>query len=256
MSGATAWAGPARLLRRFAGEAGPRPGIVNHVSLGTVCHMAATLRDLGLRRWTGPFDWVLSTPTLVADCLREDFRSYLDPALLRSVPEAERTGGAKRQCRHPTIEARYGVPILFNHHDPLTSEVDRRALTRAVARLRTALEGGHANVFYLMAVDFDLPTAEIEALGRLLAGFPSRNALVTVAVSAGDDGRRDLSVGQGTMADIPTLAIRLRSGSAWRGLGFADPADDDLLSRGVTEAISALVPAGERDAATLRRAVR
>lgn len=255
MSGAPVWASPSRLLRRFAGEASPRPGIVNHVSLGTVCHMASVLRDLGLRRWTGPFDWVLSTPALVADCLREDFRSYLDPALLRSVPETERTGGAKRQCRHPTIEARYGVPILFNHHDPLTSEVDRRALTRAVARLRAILESGHDNVFYLMAVDFDLPAAEIQALGRLLATFPSRNALVTVTVSAGDDGRRELVVEPEADFEVLGVALRLRSGSPWRGLSFAEAADDALLAQGVIQASAALVSAWDGHATSLAQAV-
>lgn len=247
MTGAAPWSPPARwlrpgaLLRSLAGGGRPRPGVVNHVSLGTVCHMASVLRGSGLRLWTGPFDWVLSTPALVADCLREDFRSYLDPALLRSVPEGERIGGARRQCRHPTIEARYGVPILFNHHDPARSAADREALTRAVARLRAALGGGHANVFYLMAVDHELSGPEVDLLSRVLAAFPARSTLVQVTVTiGGGDGRRAVRVEEGPDAALPGLSVRLRAGSAWRGLGFADPADDALLRQGVREAAAAM----------------
>lgn len=233
---------PGRFFGRGAEGGAPKPGIVNHVSLGTVCHTASALRDAGLRRWTGPFDWVFSVPRMVADCVRDDFAELLDPAQLRSVPAAELSGGATRQCRHVGYEGRYGLPILFNHHDPAGSAEDRAALGRAVARLRTALGGAFDNVFYVTAVDYELPAADAEALAAALAGLPSRNRLVVISVTTGQDGRRSLTREPLAGGAVPMLGVRLRTGSAWRALRFADPADDALLETGLRDAAASLAP--------------
>ena len=209
-----------RASTELKGAVGP----VNHVALGTFCHVATALRDLELRRWTGPFDWIFSTPAMVADCLDDDFAALLDPRHLRSVPPAELTGGAKRQCRHVLYEGRFGLPTLFNHHDPTQSPADLSALERAVGRMRLALDGSRSNTFYMMS-ERAWPADEIAAVEAALAARSPRFvlAVITVEPEARVAGWSATSDGRIRQA---RLTVRSRS----RGTRFADPADDALLA--------------------------
>lgn len=203
-------------------------GRVNHIALGTFCHVAAALRATGLRRWTGPFDWIFSTPGLVSDCLEDGFATLLDPAQLRSVPPEARTGGAARQCRHVLYEDRYGLPTVFNHHDPAADPGDARALGRAVRRLRVALGTGRHNRLYMMS-ERAWPPSDLERLARLLAALPSRNDLVILtATAAAERGRsercRDL-------AGLPVREVGLHLAGPSLGVAYADPEDDAFLRR-------------------------
>ena len=228
----------------------PRPDSVAHVPFGTFCHIASLLRDTGLRRWTGPFDWIFSTPGLLADCLDDDFAAFLDPAHLRSVPEAELTGGAKRQCRHLLFEERYGLPVLFNHHDPVASASDRESFERAVSRFRTALRSGRT-VLYSMS-ERRWPEAEWERLAAALARYPdpmgTRGAppiglavtspamtremmrLVVVTVEGGKM-QRSWRTEERRIGDVPSTFVDVGTLTRSIGVRFQDPEDDAYLRR-------------------------
>ncbi|MDB5591851.1 MAG: hypothetical protein JWR86_2376 [Enterovirga sp.] len=208
------------------------PGRVNHVAFGTFCHVAAALRDTGLRRWTGPFDWIFSTPGLLADCLEDDFARLLDPAELTSVPPEGLTNGARRQCRHPFYEERHGLPTIFNHHDPAGNAGDMRALHRAVRRLRLALGTDRRNQLYMMS-ERPWDEADLERLAALVAARPSRDELIVItAVVAGERG---WSERVRELAGLPVRDVELRVGGRSRGTGFPDPADDAVLRRALVE---------------------
>lgn len=205
---------------------------VNHIAFGTFCHVAAALRASGLRRWSGPFDWIFSSPGLIADCLEDDCAALLDPRQLRSVPEAELTFGATRQCRHPAFEERHGLPPLFNHHDPARVAADAAALRRSVRRLRLALRTPRRNVLYMMS---ETPRAEgdVARLAALLTRLPSRNALVVVTTRVSPErsrGERQREVGTVPVREVD-LALATRS----TGISYPDPADDACLRRTLAE---------------------
>ena len=205
-----------------------RPGAPNHVAFGTFCHVASALRESGLRRWTGPFDWIFSTPGLIADCLDDGFAAFLDPIELRSVPAAALTGGAKKQCRHLLYEARYGLPTLFNHHDPAASGADLRSLRRAASRLEAALaEEGSGNILYLLS-EVAWPAPEIERLAACLGRRPSRNVLAVVTVNGGAS-TRSWAAQAGSVAGCHVLAVEVATATRSTGTRFADPADDVFL---------------------------
>lgn len=204
-----------------------RPGDVAHIGFGTFCHIAAALRDCGLRGWTGPFDWIFSTPAMLGDCLDDDFAALLDPRHLESVAPGALTNGAKRQCRHRLYQERYGLPTLFNHHDPAGVSQDRNALERAVARMRAALGGPGANVLYMMSETF-WPEPELAALAARLGALPSRNTLAVIAL----DGRghpRSWSMEPPAERSDGIVHVSLMTGSRSRGAAFVDPADDAFL---------------------------
>ncbi|WP_375458978.1 hypothetical protein [uncultured Enterovirga sp.] len=199
------------------------PGRVNHVAFGTFCHIAVALRDTRLRRWAGPFDWIFSSPGLIADCLEDDFATLLDPGQLRSVPEAELTFGAKRQCRHPLYEERHGLPPLFNHHDPALVPADAAALHRSVRRLRLALGTTRRNALYMMS-ETRRDERDIERLAALMAPLPSRNELVILTTSVAPG--RSRTERRHDLGNVAVREVELGLATASLGIAYPDPADD------------------------------
>lgn len=49
----------------------------NYVSLGNACHVAASMGKLGIRAFSGPFDWYVSSLKGVFECLDNDFEDFL-----------------------------------------------------------------------------------------------------------------------------------------------------------------------------------
>ena len=205
---------------------GPRRAGVEHIAFGTFCHAASALRGAGLRTWSGPFDWLFSCPGMIADCLEDDFAALLDPRHLRSVPAAELSGGVRKQCRHLLFEARYGLPPVFNHHDPAGVPADARALERAVRRLRRALGRPGANVLY-MAFDGPAKCDGMDRVRREVARCRATNTLVAIGlVPAPARSERCVRIDRD---GVPTVEIELRTLGRSQGAAFPDPEDDRLL---------------------------
>jgi hypothetical protein len=228
-----------RVRERFWPGAAEAP---QHIALGTFCHVAAALRETGLRGWTGPFDWIFSTPGMVADCIADDFSALLDPRHLRSVPAGQLTHGARKQCRHLLFEARYDLPPLFNHHDPAALPADLKALERSVGRMRRALHGRRQNILYMMS-EVTWPDAEIARLAAQLGALPSRNTLAFITLLRdGDDQSLSMRERAGTGTRVVDVEIGVRTRSS--GVRFADPADDLHLTTVLRGVSTRLVAAG------------
>ena len=219
------------------GQANPS---ANHVALGTFCHAAAGLRDADLRLWSGPFDWIFSTPGLILDCLTDDFTALLDPRQLVSVPASELTNGARRQCRHPAFEARYNLPIIFNHHDPASSRADLWRLKRSVARFRAALAGDAPNVFYMLS-ERAWPEEELSRLAVTLAGPRTSNSLAVVTLAATED-LHDVTLVDVAAPGCRRLDVAITSRSRSRGAAFGNAEDDRHLVQALRRVAARLDP--------------
>lgn len=60
------------------------------ISLGGDCTVAGALRDSGLRRAAYPFDWMFSPLESIYDAIVDDFKNFLNPALLKISDKDER----------------------------------------------------------------------------------------------------------------------------------------------------------------------
>lgn len=212
--------------------AGSSPG-PDHVALGGHCHATQLLKTLGLRTWSGPFDWLFSAPGMVSDCLEDDFATFLDRRHLESVPLHERHGPDITRCRHLVYGPRYGLPFIFNHHDPAACEDDYARLERSVARLRRALADPAGHRFYLLAITPTGSDAIVRLCDNLARHRPAHHlTLIQVAPERGEPRAAARSVVRPnlTVHDVVTRTPSL-------GLRFGDPADDalvlDLLRRGL-----------------------
>ena len=220
-----------RLRRRLPRRDTREPGAVNHVSLGSHCHMTQILKSAGLRSWSGPFDWIFSSPGMVRDCLADDFAALLDRDQYESTPPDARRAPDETRCRHRLYGERHAIPFVFNHHDPASSEADYRFLQEGVRRLRAALDRPDArNRFYLMTA-LPLDPAIVPAIHEGLAARCARNHLTVLQLQS-EAGRR--SAIEVARHDTPDW-LRIETGSSSVGLRFADPEDDAFVTALVRE---------------------
>jgi len=107
------------------------------VSLGSRCLVADTLRDLGLRRFAGPFDWVYTTVPVVEHILQDNFNSYLDKTQYFINPDGVGVG-------HKFYSPMLGRTVMFLHGDPMSDYEDHR---RRVLRLRKVMASDKNKLF-------------------------------------------------------------------------------------------------------------
>ena len=184
------------------------------LSVGSTCLTAHVLGTWGVRRFASPFDWLFTTPEVVAHVVASDGEALLDPLQLFKVEN----GGAKvahalytpmlldatRRCSNHRRVNKQGV--IFNHHDPMTIADDRAYFTRALCRLRAALASPLPKLCILISAERRLAISddELDVLLATLAKHSTPTApleLVAVRLHA------PRSAG---VADAMTAAPRLR----------------------------------------------
>ena len=229
------------LGRRLGGLLGSErePGLVNHVSLGAHCQMAHVLKTLGLRSWSGPFDWIFTMPGMVRDCLADDFADLLDRTQLETIPLVERQGEGIWRGRHRLYRERHGLECVFNHHDPAADDADYRFLSEGVRRLRTALANPEAENRFWLLTHLHTPMEMVQSICDALAQSESRNHLTFLQHVPGAPECRVVT-GEATRPDLRWLAVETPSASI--GLRLADPADDAFLIDVIAAESRRLVP--------------
>ncbi|AWN36266.1 DUF1796 family putative cysteine peptidase [Methylobacterium radiodurans] len=205
---------------------GREPGDFNHVSLGSNCQMAHALKTLGLRTWSGPFDWVFTLPPMVRDCLADDCRTLADRAQLETIPLPEREGPDITRGRHRLYREHYGLDCIFNHHDPAADDADFAFLQAGVRRLRAARALAGARNRYWLLSHLHVAPADVSSLCDVLAGDAARSHLTVIQLLPGAPAPR---VAERAEPRPDLLHITLETPSAPVGLRLADPADDARL---------------------------
>lgn len=193
------------------------------VSLGTHCYTATLLQAAGLKTASYPFDWIFSSPGMVAHCLDDDFATFLNRRYYEPVPpEKRRDGPDVNLCDHRLYRDRYGVPFVFNHRDPLDDE-DYQYLVRCVDRFRALARNGSAT-FLLATHDSEGREATFAAVSEAVRLYAPASSLVYVVVA-----EQERPVVTQTRIDEErdghTLLL-LSPGSTWRPLWFESPLDD------------------------------
>jgi hypothetical protein len=143
---------------------------VNHVvSLGTHCQASSVLKNGGLKKYSLPFDWLLSTPEIVLDCLADDFANLLNQRYYQSIAFPNES-----RADHTLYRDRYGLEAIFTHRDP-SKEEHYAYLNRCVERFRRLLQSPDPKLFLMTSrSNVDLPGAFpklVDALLRVCSNF-------------------------------------------------------------------------------------
>lgn len=191
------------------------------VSVGTFCAAAAHLREAGLRDAAYPFDWLFSNPAFAADCIEDDFATFLDRQYLQKVE-------GQRKCRHEFYQERYpmGDGAIFNHHDP-SSEPDYSHFQRTIERFRAVLTARGSTLFLMMIGADSLNEAMLKGIVRLHDALRAAPMLVMVATESHVEARGRLHVvwGRPGLA-IARVFVRSRISD---GMLFDDKEDTDQI---------------------------
>merc|ERR1719281_1427686 len=63
------------------------------VSLGSNCISASLLKEFDLRKFALPFDYVRSSGPMIAHCLQDGFKAFVDPAQIVQTAGTSGTSG-------------------------------------------------------------------------------------------------------------------------------------------------------------------
>ncbi|MEN3236539.1 DUF1796 family putative cysteine peptidase [Methylobacterium ajmalii] len=72
----------------------------NVFSLGTHCYTSYMLKVAGLKVFSGPFDWLFSSCSLIEDCFSDNFEKFLDKSFYETVPIDKRAHQHVNKCDH------------------------------------------------------------------------------------------------------------------------------------------------------------
>lgn len=198
--------------------AGARPV----VGLGTHCYTATLLKSAGLKRTSYPFDWLFSSPEMVAHCLHDDFATFLDRRLYEYVPpERRRDGPDVNLCDHAYYRDELGVSFVFNHRNPL-EESDYAYVVRCVERFREVAR--RCPAFLLTTFTSEYYQRRFDEISRALRAYAPGAELVYVVVA--EAGSRALPVSRLVSERDSHALVELIPGSPWRPLWFDNPLDD------------------------------
>jgi len=184
-------------------------------SMGCRCSQARLFQVLGKRRCALPFDWIFSSAAMVTDCLRDDFRAFLDRSqyFLNAVVH-DSIGlppGSRPRDRHLIGHRRYsemmkgvGRGTIFNHRNPMSEAKDREDYCyyeRCVERFRSILQAGDRKLFAIMNLNSQLWLEDdIRALWQELCRC-SRNFLLIAVDCMKNIGERARAMEVETLAE-------------------------------------------------------
>ena len=189
------------------------------VSIGAQCLTGVLLQNAGLKRFSGPFDWIFSNMRMVCDCIEDDFRTFLDPQQLAAIPLAARASPDTQFAHHLYYGRRYGLHALFNHNDP-TDPATYAYLERCVGRFRAMLASDRPQLLLAIATRSQGGKYAFDRMCALLEDRPSVEICALIVQEPGTKRGLDLWAEAGRHR-----LFELHVTSPLQGIHFADPGD-------------------------------
>lgn len=130
---------------------------MKYCSLGDSCMPSFSLKALGLKSESYPFDWVNSKSNIVKLCIEDEFKDFLDKSL---YSEHKNEYDAERVCQHNIYVDLLRVnpiykQIFFRHRDPLGNDKDYEYYVRCVDRFKSLLSSDEQKIFIKVYVNSD-----------------------------------------------------------------------------------------------------
>jgi hypothetical protein len=200
-----------------------------YAALGTHCFSGSFLRRLGVREWSGPFDWTFSSLPMVAHCIADDFKTFLDRSHYEPVPVDQRPNGPTvNRVQHRFYLSTFGVQYVFNHHDVHLDE-GYEYIVRCVERFRAALHSPQYKVFLATCWMSAETLAQLRQVGEALQARTRNFRVIGFAIEPSANGM--LPTVEHLADENPLVAWSYRPASQWGAVAFADAIDETCLAR-------------------------
>ena len=189
-------------------------GDVHHeaISLGQNCTSAWYLKQVEIKIKSYPFDWLISSASVVESCLDDNFITFMDKSQMFSFDDGKRAG-------HKIYHEQ-----LFNHRNPLDNIQDYEYYERCVARFNELLDSTVPVVFICTIFQED-----VESYQRCCNKIISRNKNIKfVFIDQNLKGKFDL---YSKVIDENKLLIHFTSEDTNRGKRYKNQLDDRVIKR-------------------------
>ena len=121
---------------------------MKYCSIGNNCTSSTILKRTKLKTESYPFDWIFSSDEMVRHCIEDNFKTFLDKSEYNSnlvepiICEHEFYSTMVKNYQEEGKEK-----VIFNHHNPLTSEEDYGYFERCAQRFIDLLKSYDSKVF-------------------------------------------------------------------------------------------------------------
>jgi hypothetical protein len=201
------------------------------ISLGSHCYASTVFKRLGLKTYSGPFDWMFSTVPMVQACIESNFQQFLDQQYYKPI-----VSGTRTEYKHTFYQTHWMAN--FTHYDPL-SDSGYAYLERCVNRFRRVLSSDATKLFLFVAPihAHERPryVGEFEALTAAITARSQNSTVIGVTVAT-VDGEPEMV----EAARISSSRLFHRSAaSSLTGTTFDSESDDVRFDRFVTDIVAA-----------------
>jgi hypothetical protein len=175
------------------------------IGLGTLCLTSQTLKQMGFKNSSMPFDWIFSSPEMVEHAIADDFREFLDRKNLKAVPNDLRPELDHYLADNVFYRDNFGMKYIYNHHNPDDNDDDYDYFCRCVDRFRSTLNSSKKVLFVMFQHYHGRPGLDkLSTYGGLAKLLYPHSLLCVEAYSSGDqqpsyrtvDMNGNLEVGQ------------------------------------------------------------
>jgi len=177
-----------------------------------------------MRNAAYPFDWTLSSPQMVMDCLRDDFQTFLDPAqhvpMEPGISSNHLTYGSMVWGKN--FDGIFNQHLTFAHKD-ITMAEHYAYYQRCVERFRALLRSPEPKLFILIAQDMEYEPREIHMLRDMLRQRTQNSYLLCVSLFNENESRYTFDQEDGIKY------LKLYTYSRSDGRGFARAQDNAYL---------------------------
>jgi hypothetical protein len=190
------------------------------MGLGVQCFTAVLLRDAGMRRFSGPFDWLFAGPSITSHCFKHGMNDLLDRS--QYIPDSHPKG-----WRHAGFTKQFGAGPIFAHHDMSLDEEYAR-FERAARRFETIISGDQRTLFVLMAPIEITRSPSVDELIQSISDRMTQYRLVIIGYEEPTltDPRSVELIKENECVDY--YRVTPKSGMP-TGLQFEDPSDNEMV---------------------------
>lgn len=157
------------------------------IGLGTLCLTSQTLKQMGFKKSSMPFDWIFSSPEMIEHAIADDFREFLNRKNLKTVPDELRPEPDHYLADNIFYRDNFGIKYIFNHHNPDDNDDDYKYFCRCVDRFRSALHGSEKVIFVLFQHYYARPGFEKFSTYENIAKLLYPHSLLCVEVYSSSD---------------------------------------------------------------------
>ncbi len=196
------------------------------ISLGEFCHTSTLMKEIKIKKFSGPFDWILISNNNILDCLADNFTNFSDKKYYIDNTTAINKNNTAGHSLYRNN--------MFYHHDPRKND-DYQYFIRCVNRFKEVIKTPHKKLFIQM-IHYNIDAVDnfnYHTLNRYYENYKTYitnfNILFIVNKSTGYQNSQVIFDHQDN-DNTGFSVIRINTKSRTTGTVFPDDSDNKIFS--------------------------